>query len=239
MRIDIVTIFPGMFVSPLGESIIKRAREKGLLEVHFHDIRDFTEDKHRSVDDTPYGGGAGMVMKAAPVVAAVESVPKKNKALRVLLTPQGERLNQKIVKELSQLDQMIFVCPRYEGIDERAVEIMADREISIGDYILSGGELPAMVLLDAVVRLIPGVLGNEESIKTESFEKGLLEYPHYTRPPVFEGKKVPKVLKNGDHAQIEKWRLLQSIVRTIKRRPDLLDRECLNNEDLKLLEVDK
>lgn len=222
MRFDIVTIFPKMFVSPLGESIIKRATEKGLVEFHFHDIRKFAKDKHRSVDDAPYGGGAGMVMKPEPLVSAVESVPRVGKSLRVLLTPQGEPLAQALAKELAGYDQIILICGRYEGIDERARNLIADHEISIGDYVVSGGEIPAMVVIDAVTRLIPGVLGNEESTARESFESGLLEYPQYTRPEVFRGERVPEVLLCGHHAEIEKWRSEQSLERTKKRRPDLM-----------------
>lgn len=224
MRVDIVTIFPGMFASPLAETILKRAQEKGLLEIHFHDIRNFAADKHRSVDDSPYGGGAGMVMKPEPLVAAVEGVPRSGKGLRVLLTPQGEPLSQSIVRELSGFDQLILVCGRYEGIDERARRFIADREISIGDYVVSGGEIPAMVLLDAIARLIPGVLGNELSVAHESFEEGLLEYPQYTRPELFRGERVPEILLSGHHAEIERWRLEEAIARTRERRPDLVER---------------
>ncbi|MFH0799849.1 MAG: tRNA (guanosine(37)-N1)-methyltransferase TrmD [Pseudomonadota bacterium] len=222
MRFDIVTIFPGMFASPLGETIIKRAQEKGLVEFHLHDIREHTEDRHRSVDDTPYGGGAGMVMIPGPLVAAVESVPRAGKSLRVLMTPQGEPLTQGIARELAGLDQIILVCCRYEGIDERAREIVAERELSIGDYVVSGGEIPAMVVIDAVTRLVPGVLGNEESTAHESFETGLLEYPQYTRPDIFRGNSVPDVLLSGHHAEIEKWRREQAQARTQARRPDIL-----------------
>lgn len=222
MRFDIVTIFPGMFASPLGETIIKRAAEKGLVEFYFHDIRAFAKDKHKGVDDAPYGGGAGMVMKPEPLVEAVESVPRVGKSLRVLLTPQGEALTQKLVRLLTEYEQLILICGRYEGIDERARNIIADREISIGDYVVSGGEIPAMVVIDAVTRLVPGVLGNAESSKRESFELGLLEYPQYTRPEVFRGERVPEVLLSGHHAEIEKWRSEQSLEMTKKRRPDIM-----------------
>jgi tRNA (guanine37-N1)-methyltransferase len=222
MRFDIVTIFPGMFASPLGETIIKRAQEKGLVEFHLHDIRDHSEDRHRSVDDCPYGGGAGMVMMPGPLVAAVESVPRAGKSLRILMTPQGEPLTQEIARELVGFDQLILVCGRYEGIDERARTIVAERELSIGDYVVSGGEIPAMVVIDAVVRLVPGVLGNEASAEHESFEGGLLEYPQYTRPEVFRESRVPDILLSGHHAEIEKWRSEQAQSRTQARRPDLL-----------------
>lgn len=223
MRFDIVSIFPGMFESPLSDSIIKRARDAGAIEVHHHDIRDKTTDPHRTVDDAPYGGGAGMVMKPEPIVAAVEAVPREGKSLRVYLTPQGEQLSQRVVKELKQYDQLVLICGRYEGVDERARTIIADREISIGDYVLSGGELAAMVVVDAVTRLLPGVLGNEDSIEEESFEQGTLEYPHYTRPDVFRGEAVPEVLKSGNHAEIARWRREQAVKRTAERRPDLLE----------------
>lgn len=222
MRFDIVTIFPGMFSSPLGETIIKRAQEKGLVDFHLHDIRSYAKDKHRSVDDAPYGGGAGMVMMPGPLVDAVEAVPRLGKSLRILMTPQGEPFSQQIVKEFAGYDQLIITCGRYEGIDERARPIIAEREISIGDYVVSGGEIPAMVVIDAVTRLIPGVLGNEESPRHESFESGLLEYPHYTRPEVFRDEGVPRVLLSGHHADIEKWRAEESKKRTHSRRPDLL-----------------
>ena len=222
MRFDIVSIFPGMFESPLSDSILKRAREAGAIEVHHYDIRDKTTDPHRTVDDAPYGGGAGMVMKPEPIVAAVEAVPREGKSLRVYLTPQGEQLTQNVVRELKQYDQLVLICGRYEGVDERARTIIADREISIGDYVLSGGELAAMVVVDAVTRLLPGVLGNEDSIEEESFEQGTLEYPHYTRPDVFRGEAVPEVLKGGNHAEIARWRREKALERTTERRPDLL-----------------
>lgn len=222
MRFDIVTIFPGMFASPLSESILKRAQERGLVEVFLHDIRARATDKHRSVDDAPYGGGAGMVMMPGPLVDAVESVPRVGKSLRVLLTPQGEPLSQPLVRELAGFDQLILICGRYEGIDERARGRIADREISIGDYVVSGGEIPAMVVIDAVARLVPEVLGNEASAAHESFEAGLLEYPQYTRPDVFRGEAVPSVLLSGNHAEIERWRREEAIRRTRERRPDLL-----------------
>jgi len=229
MRFDIVTIFPRIFDSPLSESILKRAVEAKLIEVYRHDIRDHTTDVHRSVDDTPYGGGAGMVMRPEPLVACVESLPTVGKRCRVLMTPQGEPLTQAIVKEFASLNQLVLICGRYEGVDERARKLIADREISIGDYVLAGGEIPAMVVIDAVTRLIPGVLGNETSIESESFEEGLLEYPQYTRPEVFRGLKVPDVLLSGHHAEIAKWRRNQAISRTQERRPDLLRTQKLTN----------
>jgi len=235
MRFDIVTIFPRMFDSVLSESILKRAQEAGIIEVHRHDIRDFTKDLHRSVDDTPYGGGAGMVMRPEPLVDCVESLPSLGKRTRILLTPQGEPLTQKIARELISYDQLVLICGRYEGIDERARKLIADREISIGDYILGGGEIPAMVLIDSVTRLIPGVLGNELSLESESFEEGLLEYPQYTRPEVFRGEKVPPVLLSGHHAEIKKWRHQQALQRTLERRPDLIEKADVSEEDRQLL----
>lgn len=231
MRYDVLTIFPTMFDSPLSASILKRARASGAIDVRVHDIRAFARDKHRVVDDTPYGGGAGMVMKPEPLVNAVESVPRTGRSVRVLLTPQGERLNQRIVRELARLDQMILICGRYEGIDERARHLTADREISIGDYVLSGGELAALAVMDAVTRLLPNVLGNGASIKEESFEHALLEYPQYTRPEVFRDMSVPDVLTSGNHADIARWRRRQSLCRTAERRPDLLSGAAVTAEE--------
>lgn len=231
MRFDIVTIFPRMFDSPLGESILKRARDAGAIDVHFHDVRDHTRDAHRTVDDTPYGGGAGMVMKPEPLVAAVEAVPDRGRRLRVLLTPQGEPLTQAVARELSGYDQLVLICGRYEGVDERARGMIADRELSIGDYVLSGGEIGAMVIIDAVARLIPGVLGNADSLASESFEEGLLEYPQYTRPDEFRGKPVPEVLKSGNHRDIDRWRRRRALERTYHRRPELLETAILDEED--------
>ncbi len=232
MRFDLVTIFPGIFDSVLGETIIKRAREKGLVEFQLHDIRDHAHDRHRCVDDTPYGGGAGMVMMPGPLVEAVESVPREGRSLRVMLTPRGERFDQSIARELATYDQIIFVCGRYEGVDERAMGFVAEREISIGDFVLSGGEIAAIAVIDAVVRLVPGVLGNEESSADESFESGLLEYPQYTRPEEFRGMKVPEVLRSGNHALIDRWRRTQALAATRDRRPDLFEKIKLSDEDL-------
>lgn len=239
MHFDIVTIFPKIFDSWAGESIIKRAREAGRVKIVTHDIRQFTTDVHRSVDDTPYGGGAGMVMRPEPLVACVEAVPARGKRCRVLLTPQGEKLTQKVVRELAAFDQLILVCGRYEGIDERARALVADREISTGDYITAGGEAPAMVLMEAVIRLIPGVVGNETSLEYESFENGLLEYPQYTRPEVFRGEGVPSVLLSGHHAQIDKWRRREALKRTLSRRADLVGRLDLTPEEREFLELTK
>ncbi len=231
MRIDIATIFPKMFESPFAESIIKRGQEKGALQIFVHDIRLHAVDKHRSVDDTPYGGGAGMVMMAPVIVEAVESIPRRENSLRVYLTPSGEPLTQKLVCELVKYDQLLLICGRYEGIDERARTLLAEREISIGDYVLSGGEIPAMVVTDAVTRLLPGVLGNEESPEKESFSDGLLEHPHYTKPREFRGMSVPEVLLNGNHADIEAWRREKSLEATFKKRPELLEKAPLSDKD--------
>jgi len=231
MRIDIVTIFPGMFDSVLGETIIKRAREKGAVDFHLHDIRDHAHDKHNCVDDTPYGGGAGMVMMPGPIVEAVEAVPREGKSLRILLTPAGETLTQEVAKDLATYDQLILVSGRYEGIDQRAHDLICDREISLGDFVLSGGEIATMAVIDSVVRLLPGVLGNQDSTVEESFESGLLEYPHYTRPEEFRGMNVPEVLRSGNHAKIERWRRTQALIQTRARRSDLYEKIELSDED--------
>lgn len=228
MHIDILTIFPDMFAGPLQTSILARAQAQGVVVIRTHDIRAFSTDKHRSVDDSPYGGGAGMVMRAEPVVAAIESVaPITVDAVlptRILLCPQGKPFTQAIARELSAKSHLVLVCPRYEGIDERVREGWIDLEISIGDYVLTGGELPALVLIDTVVRLLPGVLGNPESLAEESFSQGLLEYPHYTRPAEFRGRRVPEILQGGDHGAIAKWRADMARARTLDRRPDLINR---------------
>ncbi|MDD5428921.1 MAG: tRNA (guanosine(37)-N1)-methyltransferase TrmD [Candidatus Omnitrophica bacterium] len=227
MRIDVLTLFPKMFENVLGESMLKRAQAKGLAEIRLHDLRDWTSDAHRSADDKPFGGGAGMVMKTEPVFKALEELRKAVKGKSssakgkvVLMTPQGKPLGQSLAKKLAKEKRLIVICGHYEGVDERIREL-ADEEISIGDYILTCGELPAMVLIDAVVRLIPGVLGDKESIKFESFENGMLEYPQYTRPAEFKGMKVPQVLLSGDHKKIEEWRKAEAMKRTHRRRPDL------------------
>ncbi len=227
MIIDIITIFPGMFAPVLNESIVKRAQQKGKVKIRVHDLRDYTLDKHRKVDDRPFGGGSGMVMCADPIFRAVESIKRDTRyAIRdtkvVLLSPQGRTLTQKEAKRLSKCRHLILVCGHYEGIDERVREGLADEEISIGDYVLTGGELPAMVLADCVVRLLPGVLGDKNSLKFESFESNLLEYPQYTRPAEYRKMKVPLVLLSGDHKKIEAWRKEQSVRQTKSKRPDLL-----------------
>ncbi|MDO8526535.1 MAG: tRNA (guanosine(37)-N1)-methyltransferase TrmD [Deltaproteobacteria bacterium] len=242
MQFDILTIFPEFFESSLKTSLLAKALAQKKLSVHLHNIRDFTEDKHHSVDDIPYGGGAGMVLKPDPVIRAIESIPKLKKSRSILLTPKGALLNQQKIVDLAQWDQLILVCGRYEGIDDRVRELAIDEEISIGDYILNGGEAAAVVLLDALVRLIPGVLGNEASAAFDSFSHGLLEYPQYTRPPEFRGLEVPKVLLSGHHKNIEAWRRQEMLKATYERRPDLLQKAVLTEEDetfLKELQKEK
>ena len=223
MKIDVITIFPGMFESVLNSSILKRARQKGLIEIEFHNPRDFTVDKHRTVDEPPYGGGGGMVMKIEPLVKCLKKVVGlRKKAGIILLTPAGKRFNQKKAIELSKKKRLILICGHYEGIDER-ISYYIDEEISAGDYVLTGGELPAMAVIDAIARLLPGVLGNSDSVKHESFMGGVLDFPHYTRPEKFEGRRVPKVLLSGDHKKIAEWRRKESLKHTEQRRPDLIN----------------
>lgn len=223
MRFDIMTLFPAMFEGPMTESILKRAQEKGLIEVNLHNIRDHATDKHKTTDDTPYGGGGGMVMKVEPLVSAVEAVRGEDTHTPVILmTPQGRVFNQKIVQELAQQPRLILVCGRYEGFDERVRQTVATDEISIGDYVLTGGELAAMIIVDAVSRLVPGVLGAQWGADEDSHATGLLEYPHYTKPAEYRGLRVPDVLVSGNHAEVEKWRRRESLKRTWQRRPDLL-----------------
>jgi len=221
VRIDVLTIFPGIFESPLRESLLGKAIEAGILDVRVHDIRDFTTDRHRQVDDESYGGGPGMVMKPEPVFAAVESLGEGPKRV-ILLSPAGRRLDQALVRELAKEPWLVLISGRYEGVDERVVEGLPAEEISIGDYVLSGGEIPALVLLEAVTRLVPGVVGSEESLERESFEEGNLENPHYTRPGEFRGMRVPDVLLSGNHAEVERWRREAALEKTRRNRPDLL-----------------
>ncbi len=241
MRFHVLTIFPGMFDGPMSESIISRAVERQLVEINIHDIRDYTTDKHRSVDDYPYGGGYGMVMKPEPIFRAVSSV-KEGARLDdgtpvILLTPQGTPLTQRIVEQLATYSNLLIICGRYEGVDERVRESAATCEISVGDYVLSGGELAAMVIIDAVTRLIPGAVGSIESTQNDSFSAGLLQFPQYTRPAEYDGLSVPDVLLSGNHAEIARWRRLESLRRTLERRPDLLEGVDLTDEDRKLLEL--
>lgn len=232
MRFDILTLFPTMFDGPFTESIIKRAQDVDLIHIHLHNIRDYATDKHHMTDDTPYGGGGGMVMKVDPLVPAIEAVQADDTQSPVIfMSPQGRVFTQKIAQELAQHDRLIFVCGRYEGIDERVRQLAITDEISIGDYVLTGGELPAMVIVDAVSRLIPGVLGARWAAEEDSHATGLLEYPQYTRPAEYRGLAVPEILASGNHAAVDKWRRMESLRRTFQRRPDLLDAADLSAED--------
>lgn len=276
MKFELITIFPDFFRGPLEYGIVRRARESGLVEINIHDLRSFTKDKHRTVDDRPFGGGEGMVLKPEPIFDCLEFLRVAPRAERiqqhgsetratqvkesvVLLSPQGELFNQRIAAEMSQLDRVFLICGRYEGVDERVSEFLADREISVGDFILSGGELPAAIIVDAVTRLLPGALGNEASARTESFGTGevnrrlpvdaegkripdstisaggLLDYPHYTRPSDFRGMIVPEPLASGDHEAIRRWRRRQALEKTLRNRPELLDQADLSKEDREIL----
>ena len=235
MQIHVITLFPEMFASPLGASIPKRAQEKELVRIFLWNLRDFASGKHRVTDDAPYGGGHGMVMKAEPVATAIEAVCQSLTApWRVLLSPQGHRLEQATLVRLAARESLVLVCGRYEGVDERA-RAFVDEELSIGDYVLSGGEIPAMVVIDAITRLGSGVLGNAASATNESFTEGLLEHPQYTRPEEFRGMRVPDVLMSGDHSGIAAWRRREALRRTMERRPDLLARATLTDEDLRIV----
>lgn len=237
MQFDIFTLLPEVFPAYLDTSILKRARERGLIDVRVHNIRDYTHDRHHTTDDTPYGGGGGMVMKPGPVFEAVESALGADPVCPVImLTPQGRVFDQRVAQELSQHKRIALICGRYEGIDERIREHLVTDEISVGDYVLTGGELPALLIVDAVSRLLPDVLGDPTGAEDDSHASGLLEYPHYTRPPEFRGWTVPDVLLSGDHAKIDKWRRQQSLLRTLKKRPDLLEKAELSQSDLKFLE---
>ena len=222
MKIDVLTLFPGMFSGPLDESIVKRAREAGILKLGIHNLRDWTHDRHKTVDDRPFGGGPGMLLKPEPIFEAVEQLAGEKTKI-ILLCPQGRKFDQSVARELAQEEHLLLVCGSYEGFDERIREALADDELSIGDFVLTNGALPAMVVVDAVTRLLPGVLGDDESSQDESFSQGLLEYPHYTRPAEFRGMKVPEILLSGNHAEIAKWREQQARVRTVARRPDLTE----------------
>jgi len=222
MKIDVLTLFPAMFAGPLDESIVKRARAEGLLDLTIHNLRDYSHDRHRTVDDKPFGGGPGMLLKPEPIFEAVEKLSREKTRL-ILLTPAGRKFNHSIARELARQEHLLLVCGSYEGFDERVREALANDELSIGDYVLTNGALPAMVIIDAVTRLLPGALGDDQSAHDESFSCGLLEYPQYTRPAEFRGMKVPEVLLSGNHAEIEKWRLEQAKQRTKERRRDLLE----------------
>jgi tRNA (guanine37-N1)-methyltransferase len=236
MQIDILCLFPETFVSPLNQSIIKRAREQGLVNIVIHNIRDYTSDRHHTVDDYSYGGGPGMVLKPEPIFEAVAAIKEKlgvSEVPVILLTPQGRLFSQSVAKELAHHPHLMLICGHYEGFDERVCEYLATDEISIGDYVLSGGELAALVVVDAMVRLIPGVLGSDESASSDSHSNGLLEYPQYTRPPVYRGWSVPSVLLSGNHGEIARWRRRQAILRTAKRRPELLEKGNICDEEKK------
>ena len=219
---DIITIFPNMFSPVLNESMMKRAQEKKKVLINIHDLRDFTKDKHRKVDDRPFGGGPGMVMTAQPIIDAVKKIKGRRKVKVILLCPAGKPLTQQKAKRLSKVKNLILICGHYEGVDERVQSEVVDESLSIGDFVLTGGELPAMILVDCITRLVPGVLGTAESLDNESFERNMLDYPHYTRPADFRGKRVPNVLLSGNHNAIKMWRKAQALGRTKKNRPDLL-----------------
>lgn len=236
MKFDILTLFTGMFCGPFDESIIKRAKDKQLIDISLHNIRDYALDRHQTADDAPYGGGAGMVMKAEPLSACIEAVKAQQPGSTVVLTsPQGRPLTHRVASELAQKDGLIIVCGRYEGIDERIRTLYAEDDISLGDFVLSGGEIAAMAIVDAVTRLLPGALGSSESAGSDSFGDGLLEYPQYTRPPVFMGLNVPDELLSGNHELIRKWRRKESLRKTHKLRPDLLSEVELSKEDIRML----
>ena len=240
MRFDVFTLLPDTFAPYLQASILQKASERGLVEFRVHNIRDYTHDRHHTTDDTPYGGGGGMVMKPEPVFEAIESVLGTTPACPVILmTPQGRVFNQKIAIELASQPQLALICGRYEGIDERIREHLVTDEISIGDYVLTGGELPALILIDAIARLLPGVLGDPDGAMDDSHATGLIEYPHYTRPPEFRGWSIPETLLSGDHARINKWRREQSLLRTLLKRPDLLESAPLSEADQKFLRKQK
>ena len=222
MKIDVLTLFPEMFSGPMDVSIVGRARKAGLLDLRLQNLRQWTHDRHKTVDDKPFGGGAGMVLKPEPIFEAVESLAD-DKTHVILTAPAGRPFNQAIARELAQKEHLLIICPSYEGVDDRVCEALVDDELSIGDYVLTNGGLPAMVIIDAVTRLLPGALGDDESARDESFSHGLLEYPHYTRPADCRGMKVPEILLSGHHAELEKWRAEQAKKRTAKRRPDLLN----------------
>jgi tRNA (guanine37-N1)-methyltransferase len=239
MTVDILTIFPAMVEALLTEGVVARARQQGLVEVRAWDLRDFTDDRHRTVDDVPYGGGPGMVMKPAPIFGALDAVARARgqaPSAVVLMTPQGRPFSHAEAERLSRLDQVVVICGRYEGVDERVAETVVTDEISIGDYVLTGGELPALVVVDAMVRLVPGVVGDAASVAEDSFGRGLLDCPHYTRPAVIRDRAVPEVLLSGHHAEIERWRRRERLKRTLARRPELIDRAGLDADERRELD---
>lgn len=236
MKFDILTLFPAMFAGPLTESILRRAIENGLLEIRLHQIRDFATDRHKVVDDAPYGGGDGMVMKVEPIAACLEAVKAERPKARVLLTsPRGRLFDHAAARELSREEEVIIICGRYEGVDERVRELFVDDEFSIGDFVLTGGELAAMIMVDATARFVPGVLGSPGSAETDTFSDGLLEYPQYTRPADFRGHPVPSVLLSGNHAEVARWRRRKALEKTFHARPDLLERAVLSSDDRRCL----
>lgn len=238
MVVDVITIFPAMVEAALAEGVVGRARARGLVEIKVRDLRDFTDDRHRTVDDIPYGGGPGMVMKPEPLFRAVEAIEAERGGASavVLMTPQGRRLTHEVADRMSREPRLIVICGRYEGVDERVTQALVTDEVSIGDYVLTGGELPALVMIDAAVRLVPGVVGDAESVRADSFAAGWLDHPHYTRPATFREWAVPDVLMSGNHAEIEKWRRTERLKRTETRRPDLIDRTSLNDKESRELE---
>ena len=233
MIADVITIFPELVEAALAAGVVGRARERGVVDIRVRNLRDYTDDRHRTVDDMPYGGGPGMVMKPEPIVRAIEAIAVERGAPSavVLVTPQGRMLTHAIAEEMSRMDRLILLCGRYEGVDERVAEMVVTHEVSIGDYVLTGGELPALVVLDAVTRLVPGVVGDAGSVEADSFARGLLDHPHYTRPAVFRGQAVPDVLVSGHHGAIEQWRLSERVRRTLDRRPDLLETAALSDDE--------
>jgi tRNA (guanine37-N1)-methyltransferase len=239
MIADVITIFPEMVESALAAGVVGRARERGVVDIRVRDLRDYTDDRHRTVDDVPYGGGPGMVLKPEPLFRAVEAVAAERGAAAsavVLMTPQGKPLTHELAERLSRLDRLVVICGRYEGVDERVARRLVTDEVSIGDYVLTGGELPALVLLDAVTRLVPGVVGDAESVAADSFVRGLLDHPHYTRPAVFRGEAVPDVLLSGHHGEIERWRVRARLERTLERRPDLVNDAALTPDERRELD---
>jgi len=238
VRIDLVTIFPRLCDGPLGEGIVRRAIDRGIVDVRVHDLRDYTTDRHRSVDDVSYGGGPGMVFKPEPLFRAVDAIRGEGEVDAVILTsPQGRPFTQREAERLAALRHVVVLCGRYEGIDDRVRSALATEEVSIGDYVLSGGELPALVMVDAVVRLLPGAVGDEESVDVDSFSRGLLDFPHFTRPAEYRGWRVPDVLLSGNHAEIRRWRMREALSRTLALRPDLLPTADLDSEEREILRV--